>query len=44
MGVCGRECACDGTQFLRFGGVGVCKRTGTVEFRMMPVRYGTKLI
>ena len=36
--VCGRECAGDGARCMKFG---VCKRTGTVKFRIMPVRYGT---
>ena len=39
-----RECAGDGTRFMKFGGAGVCKRTGKVEFRMVPVRYGAQLI
>ena len=44
VSVCGRECAGDGTPFLISGGVGVCTRTDTVEFRMMLVRYGMQLI
>ncbi len=40
----GRECAGDDTRFLKFGGAGVCKRTGTVELCMVPVRYGVQII
>ena len=40
VGVCGRECAGGGTRFMKFRGAGVCKRTGTVKFHILPVRYG----
>ena len=36
--VCGWGCAGDGTRCTK---IGVCKRTSTVKFRIVPVRYGT---
>ena len=38
MGVFGQECAGGGTRFMKFGGAGVCKRTGTVKFHILSVR------
>ena len=44
MGVCGWVYGGARTRFMKFGCAGVCERTGTVEFCMMPVRYVTQMV
>jgi len=41
MGVCGWVCKGARARFMKFGCAGVCERTGTMEFPMIPVRYVT---
>ena len=44
MGVCVWVCGGPRARFMKFGCAGVCERTGTAEFRMMPVRFVTQLV